>query len=290
MPTSRSPQRSGTRGSHRASPIKIVKRLYPVTYIHVTTTYPSGLVEVDQCQLSGNDCTPQQACDLWSVNCDDLLRIDSLAYGGNGVARLDGFVVFVRARAAGRHGARARHEGAAPPCRGDHDRGASSRARSASRRRARTTRRAAAAASRISPTRRSSRRSTRGSRTRCAGSPGSPSRRSSRSSRAEEVFGYRNKMEYSFAPGTDGPELGLHRAGRWDEVLGIERCWLTTDLGNRDPQHDARLGARGAAAGLRPGQRRRATSGISSSARAGTPARRSSSSSRTSASASTASG
>ncbi len=50
---------------------------------------------------------------------------------------------------------------------------------------------------------------------------------------AEELFGYRNKMEYSFTPGPDGPELGLHRAGRWDEVLGIERCWLTTELGNR---------------------------------------------------------
>jgi 23S rRNA (uracil1939-C5)-methyltransferase len=49
---------------------------------------------------------------------------------------------------------------------------------------------------------------------------------------AEEVFHYRNKMEYSFAPSDDGPVLGLHRAGRWDEVLGLERCWLTTDLGN----------------------------------------------------------
>jgi 23S rRNA (uracil1939-C5)-methyltransferase len=49
---------------------------------------------------------------------------------------------------------------------------------------------------------------------------------------AADVFGYRNKMEYSFAPGPDGAELGLHRAGRWDEVLGIERCWLTTELGN----------------------------------------------------------
>jgi 23S rRNA (uracil1939-C5)-methyltransferase len=49
---------------------------------------------------------------------------------------------------------------------------------------------------------------------------------------AADVFHYRNKMEYSFAPGPDGAELGLHRAGRWDEVLGIERCWLTTDLGN----------------------------------------------------------
>ena len=46
-------------------------------------------------------------------------------------------------------------------------------------------------------------------------------------------FQYRNKMEYSFAPSEDGPVLGFHRAGRWDEVLGIEECHLTTDLGNR---------------------------------------------------------
>jgi 23S rRNA (uracil1939-C5)-methyltransferase len=49
---------------------------------------------------------------------------------------------------------------------------------------------------------------------------------------AEEVFGYRNKQEYSFAQAEDGPILGFHAAGRWDEVLDIERCWLTTDLGN----------------------------------------------------------
>jgi 23S rRNA (uracil1939-C5)-methyltransferase len=45
-------------------------------------------------------------------------------------------------------------------------------------------------------------------------------------------FGYRNKMEYSFAQHDGGPTLGLHRAGRWDEVLQIDECWLTTDLGN----------------------------------------------------------
>lgn len=57
---------------------------------------------------------------------------------------------------------------------------------------------------------------------------------------AAEVFHYRNKMEYSFAPGEEGPRLGLHRAGRWDEVLDIEACWLTTDLGNaiRNTMHD----------------------------------------------------
>jgi 23S rRNA (uracil1939-C5)-methyltransferase len=49
---------------------------------------------------------------------------------------------------------------------------------------------------------------------------------------AESQFGYRNKMEYSFARLEDGPTLGLHKAGRWDEVLEIEQCWLTTDLGN----------------------------------------------------------
>ena len=50
--------------------------------------------------------------------------------------------------------------------------------------------------------------------------------------RAVEVFHYRNKLEYSFTATPDGPALGFHRAGRWDEVLDIRRCWLTTDLGN----------------------------------------------------------
>lgn len=45
-------------------------------------------------------------------------------------------------------------------------------------------------------------------------------------------YGYRNKLEYSFATGEDGVELGFHRAGRWDEVVGIDECFLTTDLGN----------------------------------------------------------
>jgi 23S rRNA (uracil1939-C5)-methyltransferase len=49
---------------------------------------------------------------------------------------------------------------------------------------------------------------------------------------AEEIFHYRNKLEYSFTQLEDGPAIGFHKAGRWDEVLEIERCWLTTDLGN----------------------------------------------------------
>jgi 23S rRNA (uracil1939-C5)-methyltransferase len=55
-----------------------------------------------------------------------------------------------------------------------------------------------------------------------------------------EIFHYRNKLEYSFTETPGGPALGFHRAGRWDEVLEIERCWLTDDLGNaiRDAVRD----------------------------------------------------
>ncbi|HEX6491185.1 MAG TPA: 23S rRNA (uracil(1939)-C(5))-methyltransferase RlmD [Gaiellaceae bacterium] len=49
---------------------------------------------------------------------------------------------------------------------------------------------------------------------------------------AESRFHYRNKLEYSFTATPAGPALGFHRAGRWDEVLEIDKCWLTTDLGN----------------------------------------------------------
>ena len=49
---------------------------------------------------------------------------------------------------------------------------------------------------------------------------------------AASQFHYRNKLEYSFAPTADGVALGFHRAGRWDEVLDVDRCWLTTDVGN----------------------------------------------------------
>ncbi len=49
---------------------------------------------------------------------------------------------------------------------------------------------------------------------------------------AASPFHYRNKLEYSFTQTPSGPALGFHKAGRWDEVLEIEKCWLTTDLGN----------------------------------------------------------
>jgi 23S rRNA (uracil1939-C5)-methyltransferase len=49
---------------------------------------------------------------------------------------------------------------------------------------------------------------------------------------AASQYGYRNKLEYSFLAGEDGVELGFHRAGRWDEIVGIDACLLTTDVGN----------------------------------------------------------
>jgi 23S rRNA (uracil1939-C5)-methyltransferase len=55
-----------------------------------------------------------------------------------------------------------------------------------------------------------------------------------------EIFHYRNKVEYSFTQTPDGPALGFHKAGRWDEVLDLEKCWLTTGVGNgvRDAVRD----------------------------------------------------
>jgi 23S rRNA (uracil1939-C5)-methyltransferase len=49
---------------------------------------------------------------------------------------------------------------------------------------------------------------------------------------AESQYHYRNKLEYSFTQTDDGAALGFHRAGRWDEVLAIDECLLTTELGN----------------------------------------------------------
>jgi 23S rRNA (uracil1939-C5)-methyltransferase len=160
------------------------------------------------------------------------LRVDSLAYGGNGVARLDGFVVFVRAALPGdtvrarvtkvqrRHAEAIAVEVVEPgpqrveapcahypACGGCRFQDLAYDAQLAAKH-----------------------AWVEDSLRRIAGIAEPPL---APIIGAEELFGYRNKMEYSFAPSPDGPELGLHRAGRWDEVLGIDRCWLTTELGNR---------------------------------------------------------
>lgn len=46
---------------------------------------------------------------------------------------------------------------------------------------------------------------------------------------AERTFGYRNKVEFTFAGEAERARLGFHRAGRWDEVLPVDRCLLVEE-------------------------------------------------------------
>jgi len=51
---------------------------------------------------------------------------------------------------------------------------------------------------------------------------------------ALEPFRYRNKMEYSAAPEPDGGlRLGFHVRGRWDEVIDVRACMLATERGDQ---------------------------------------------------------
>jgi 23S rRNA (uracil1939-C5)-methyltransferase len=159
------------------------------------------------------------------------LTVDSLAYGGNGVARLDGFVVFVRRGLPGdtvrarvtkvkrnhaealavellRPGAERVEAPCAhyPACGGCRFQDLAYEAQ------------VEAKAGQV-----------RDALVRLGGIPEPPLEPIVP---AESVFHYRNKLEYSFAQYPDGPTLGFHKAGRWDEVLEVEKCWLTTDLGN----------------------------------------------------------
>jgi 23S rRNA (uracil1939-C5)-methyltransferase len=164
---------------------------------------------------------------------DELdLRIDSLAYGGNGVARLNGFVVFVRrglpgdtvraritkvkrshaeavalevvAPGAERVEAPCEHYPACGGCRFQdlaYERQVEAKAAQVWD-----------ALTRIGKLQEPPLEAAIG---------------------AKSIFHYRNKLEYSFAPAEDGGlVLGFHRAGRWDEVVDVTKCWLTTDLGN----------------------------------------------------------
>src|SRR2546430_11066513 len=49
---------------------------------------------------------------------------------------------------------------------------------------------------------------------------------------APDPYGYRNKMEFTIVHGADAPEIGLHQADRYDVVLDIERCHLQSDTMN----------------------------------------------------------
>jgi 23S rRNA (uracil1939-C5)-methyltransferase len=201
-----------------------------------------GTVPGRSLDAARGDTPPVAAADRGSLACPAVvapvakdqeveLRIDSLAYGGNGVARLNGFVVFVRrglpgdlVRARVTKVKRSHAEALAveivepgadrvdapcshyPACGGCRFQDLAYEAQVAAKEA-----QVADALRRI------------GGIHEPPLEPIVP---------AESPFHYRNKLEYSFTSTPSGPALGFHKAGRWDEVLEVERCWLTTELGN----------------------------------------------------------
>ena len=49
---------------------------------------------------------------------------------------------------------------------------------------------------------------------------------------AGEQWRYRNKLEYSFGEGEGEPTLGFHARGRWDRIVAVEDCMLASEAGN----------------------------------------------------------
>ena len=46
---------------------------------------------------------------------------------------------------------------------------------------------------------------------------------------APDIYGYRNKMEFTFAEVDGQPVVGLHEAERYDAILDVERCLLQSE-------------------------------------------------------------
>jgi 23S rRNA (uracil1939-C5)-methyltransferase len=160
------------------------------------------------------------------------LRVDSLAYGGNGVARLNGFVVFVR-RALPGDTVRAR----VTKVRRNHAEAVSLAIvePGAPRVEAPCEHYPACGGCRFQDLAYDAQLDAKAQQVREAlrRIGGFPELEPEPAVAAKSLFHYRNKLEYSFTTLDDGSVgLGFHRAGRWDQVLDIERCWLTTDLGN----------------------------------------------------------
>src|SRR5439155_2620528 len=49
---------------------------------------------------------------------------------------------------------------------------------------------------------------------------------------AREIYGYRNKLEYSWSNAPEGPSLGFHVAGRWDALLAVRHCHIASERSN----------------------------------------------------------
>src|SRR5436305_4435224 len=159
------------------------------------------------------------------------LQIDSLAYGGNGVARLNGFVVFVR---RGLPGDRVRARVTKVKRRFAEATAVDVLGRSPLRVEAPCAHYPACGGCRFQDLAYEAQVAAKEEQVadalrRIGGIPEPPLEPIVP---AEEVFHYRNKLEYSFTQTPSGPALGFHKAGRWDEVLEVEKCWLTSELGN----------------------------------------------------------
>ena len=51
---------------------------------------------------------------------------------------------------------------------------------------------------------------------------------------AEQEWRYRNKLEYSFGSGQDGRLIcGFHAPGRWEDIVEVSDCLLASEQGNR---------------------------------------------------------
>ena len=147
---------------------------------------------------------------------DELeLTIDRLAHGGAGVARLDGYVVFVRGAVPGRPRAGAGHQVQALVRRGGHGRAARAVRPSASSRAPRTP----ARPGRCCPTSASSREKEDQVRDALSASAASRRRRSSRSCPRSSSCATATSSSTRSARTSDGElVLGFHRPGRLDLI------------------------------------------------------------------------
>ncbi|MDX6495590.1 MAG: rRNA (uracil1939-C5)-methyltransferase, partial [Gaiellales bacterium] len=50
---------------------------------------------------------------------------------------------------------------------------------------------------------------------------------------AVSIWGYRNKFEYSWSQTEAGASLGFHVAGRWDRLMAVETCHIASEPSNR---------------------------------------------------------
>ena len=61
------------KASKKAASKSSKQSVHPVIYIKVPgPANPSTFVDPNECQDSGNNCTDQQACQYWGMNCDSI--------------------------------------------------------------------------------------------------------------------------------------------------------------------------------------------------------------------------